>query len=240
MRREHARASHEAAVLATLLSGPSDWWSHQVESAAAAAASAQQARVEAANALPSPVRKLRPGDDLWSQHGGPAIEELLDDLDLVDARWLVDLAEGGGVVPRWQEVPHSARIGKRDVWRLRFAWRESDCLACLVLSYAWLDPHHPDKYGQQLRRVCPILKAMLAAVASQHGTIGVMWDFCSLPQPPRSASHADRFTRGLRKMNAWYMHPFTHVLQLASALPGGTDADPYANARLWENRGWCV
>ena len=95
MRREHARASHEAAVLATLLSGPSDWWSHQVESAAAAAASAQQARVEAANALPSPVRKLRPGDDLWSQHGGPAIEELLDDLDLVDARWLVDLAEGG-------------------------------------------------------------------------------------------------------------------------------------------------
>ena len=61
-------------------------------------------------------------------------------------------------------------------------------------------------------------------------------------------------------MNMWYMHPFTHVLQLASAVPKGaavaadaTTADsgagalasaaaalvPYQNTRAWEQRGWC-
>lgn len=58
-------------------------------------------------------------------------------------------------------------------------------------------------------------------------------------------------------MNAWYMHPYTHVLLLASALPNGigrlpamsempsragapsSAAIPYANVRAWERRGWC-
>ena len=64
--------------------------------------------------------------------------------DLLDARWLVDLAEMGGIVPRWQEVPAAARIDRSSVWRLRFAWHEYDCLAVLVLSYPWLDKGPPD------------------------------------------------------------------------------------------------
>ena len=42
----------------------------------------------------------------------------------------------------------------------------------------WLDKEHPDRLGEQLRRVCPVLRAMLSSVASEHGTIGVMWGEC--------------------------------------------------------------
>jgi hypothetical protein len=86
--------------------------------------------------------------------------------------------------------------------------------------------------------VRPILAAMLSAVSAPHGTVGVMWDFCSLPQAPRTDDEAARFKRGLRRMNGWYMHPFTHVLLLSTPLPNGDASAPYANTRPWENRGW--
>ena len=132
----------------------------------------------------------------------------------------------------------------------------------------WLDAVHPDRMGEQLRRVAPILTAMLRSVRSEHGTVGVMWDYGSLPQMPRTDGEAARFRRGLRKMNQWYMHPYTHVLLLASSLPlgmgeaavpggiavpavpgdsaagvtGGVAAAPragYSNTRRWDARGWC-
>jgi len=218
-------------VLSAMLANPT-----APSAAADAAAAAQHARVELAKALPADMQSARPGADLWSKFGGPAIEAMLGDIDLVDARYLVDLAERRGVLPRWQDVPPAARIGPSEVWRLRFAWHEYDCLAILALSYPWLDREHPDRMGEMLRRVAPILRAMLATVASEHGTVGVMWDFASLPQHPRSADESARFYRGLAKMYQWYMHPFTHVLILGSALPTSCE---YANSRPWDRRGWC-
>ena len=99
---------------------------------AAAAEAAQNIRMGAAMALPEGVQQRRPGDDLWGRFGGGRIEELVADAFLVDARWLIDLAEAGGVLPRCQEVPLSARIGVDQLWRLRFAWDQSDCLSVLV------------------------------------------------------------------------------------------------------------
>ena len=238
-RFEERRALTEAQFVHEMLKdGPA---AHQAKlrSAADGAARAQDERAQAAEAEPLSIKELRPGDDLWTKFGGPAVEAMLEDLDLIDARYLVELAEMGGIVPRWQEVPSSARIGRSNAWRLASAWHEYDCLAILVLSYAWLDKEHPDRLGEQLRRVAPVLRSMLSSVGSAHGTIGVMWDYCSLPQAPRTPEDEARFKRGLTKMNGWYMHPFTHVLQLASALPKGVDGDPYGNTRAWEDRGWC-
>ena len=126
---ERVRAAHEADVLSAMLANPT-----APSAAADAAAAAQHARVELAKALPADMQSARPGADLWSKFGGPAIEAMLGDIDLVDARYLVDLAERRGVLPRWQDVPPAARIGPSEVWRLRFAWHEYDCLAILALS----------------------------------------------------------------------------------------------------------
>ena len=68
------------------------------------------------------------------------------------------LGEAGGVVPRWQDVPAAARINAASVWRLR-CWGQMYSLPVLVLSYPWLDRHHPDKHGATLRRILPILRA---------------------------------------------------------------------------------
>ena len=205
--------------------------------ALAAAAERQDARAAAAEACDEATKRLCPFD-LWTKFGGPAIEGMLDDIVLIDARYLLDLGERGGAVPRCQDVPESARINAANgnVWRLRCGWHESDCLAVLVLSYPWLDKSHPDAYGEQLRRVCPVLKAMLAACKGEHSTVGIMWDWLSLPQPPRSDEEDAVFSRGLRKMNAWYMHPFTHVLLLSCPLPTGA---AYTNTKAFDARGWC-
>ena len=82
----------------------------------------------------------------------------------------------------------------------------------------------------------PCLKAMLAACKGEHSTVGIMWDWLSLPQPPRSDEEDAVFSRGLRKMNAWYMHPFTHVLLLSCPLPTGA---AYTNTKAFDARGWC-
>lgn len=232
--REDLRATHEALQVRKLSAsdggdGP--------RAAAAFAAAAQDLRATKADALPADVKhSSQPGTALWQSFGGPAVETMLEDLDLIDARYLMDLADSGGTVPRWQQVPPTARIGRKDCWRLAFSWQESDGLAVLCLSYAWLDREHPDRMGETLRRVRPILSAMLSAVKDPCGTVGVMWDYMSLPQAPRSPEEDDRFRRGLRQMNSWYMHPFTHVLLMSSALPRSV---AYTNTRPWDRRGWC-
>ena len=43
----------------------------------------------------------------------------------------------------------------------------------LVLSYPWLDKQHPDRKGEQLKRICPIFEAMLK-LCSGGATFGVM------------------------------------------------------------------
>ena len=83
----------------------------------------------------------------------------------------------------------------------------------LVLSYPWLDRHHPDKHGATLRRILPILRACREqALKPPHGgdrgggvhcTFGVFWDYMSLPQgADRSEAEYARFKQGLATMAA--------------------------------------
>ena len=80
-------------------------------------------------------------------------------------------------------------------------------LPVLVLSYPWLDAVHPDREGEQLRRLLPILKAMVAKAKryAAHGTIGVLQDYACLPQRPYgNERECERFKVGLKGLNAWY------------------------------------
>jgi len=210
--------------------GPTD----EQLAAAKRAAMAQEAlvrEVEAASATCEP-------NERWVQYGGEAVEELLDDCTLVDAQYLVKLADEGGILPRWQELPEVARITRANVWRLRCA-AATYFLPVMVLSYCWLDASHPDVLGETLGRVKPVLKAMVQKVvemAGIHATVGVMWDFVSLPQRPRTKTEEERFSRGLKRINEWYRHPYSFVLALTNALPTGRQ---YTNTRLYSERGWC-
>ena len=98
---------------------------------ARAAALEQRQRLEAAEAH----RIDKPIGRVWSSFGGEAIIEggMLDHVDLVDARWLIALHEHGGVVPRWQDVPSSARVTAGSAWRL-WGWERMFSLGILVLS----------------------------------------------------------------------------------------------------------
>lgn len=78
-------------------------------------------------------RISQPVGRLWSDCGGDAIEEMVTHVDLVDARFLLLLQKHGGVVPRWQHVPPSAKINSANLWRL-FGWERNFSLPVLVLS----------------------------------------------------------------------------------------------------------
>ena len=58
-------------------------------------------------------------------------------MDLIDLRYVVPLIEAGGVMPRWQDLPKSARITVHNLWRLNTMVLGGGALAVLVLSYPW-------------------------------------------------------------------------------------------------------
>ena len=63
---------------------------------------------------------------------------LVEDLDLIDARYLIALSEKGGTLPCWQAVPDAAKVTRGNMWKL-FGWDARGSLGILVLSYPWLD-----------------------------------------------------------------------------------------------------
>ena len=71
---------------------------------------ADKARIEEERAQPPPE-----GSE-WDEYGGTELEELLAFTDIINAAWLLKLADGevmpelNGVVPPWQEVPDEAKL----------------------------------------------------------------------------------------------------------------------------------
>ena len=198
---------------------------------ARAALREQLARAEQAETK----RLSKPMGRMWASFGGEVIERtMLEDVDLVDARYLVSLHEHAGVVPRWQDLPACARINRSNVWRL-WGWERQFSLGIVVLSYPWLDFDHPDKLGEQLARVVPILNVMLNFCGGEEFTVGVLWDYCSLPQPKRTPAEDARFSSGIRSLMQWFAQPYTHVLLMTGSLPTGGS---YTNIRPYDARGW--
>lgn len=214
------------------------------KNAALVAESMQRQIDDAAEAAPERV-KTKVGE-YWATHcGGPALESMLGDgADLIDAQFLIALANAGGVLPRAQDVPDVARITPDRVWRLR-CWNDPYRLPVLVLSCPWLDANHPDRLGEQLKRLTPIFQAFVdeCKTYGPHATAGVLWDYCALPQMPYADELVDaqRFERGRREMHKWYSHPHTFVLMvttLPSRKTNSVRGSKYSMMHGFYERGW--
>ena len=78
-------------------------------------------------------------------------------ITLVDAAWLLKMAEGNKIIPRHQELPPEAHV-KLEEMEL---WGEPFTLGCLVLSYAWQYKGHPDPKGEVLKSIAFVLRAFV-------------------------------------------------------------------------------
>ena len=138
----------------------------------------------------------------WDANEGWQLEEPMKHVQLIKVASLIELGElqmrqrAAGepltVMPRCQDwEPHA--IADPDELRkwskgefVDRAWvhpiskagvLEVAGLPIIVLSICWLDPDHPDKFGEQLEQLLPIFRYFAA-----EGPFAVLWDYCSLPQ----------------------------------------------------------
>lgn len=170
------------------------------------------------------------------------ILDMLEHTTLVDARYLIALAKAGGVVPRWQDLPEEAKLGVHNHWRMSIGCGQYR-YRIVALSYPWLDWFHPDRCGEQLARIAPILQKFLDEPGCHSEldncplTVGVLWDWASLPQRPYGSNDEEkRFKMGLQCINQWYRHPYVPVLTVTWDPPTGV---AYGNTRAYAARGWC-
>ena len=123
----------------------------------------------------------------WDEKGASALKQALADVKLLDAEWLADLAERGGILPRFQDVPAEAVVTLEEMerWDVKDASFDAPTnnLAVLVISAPDLDADHPDRDGLQLRKLAFVLKAFVRAAREYGGAkVGVMWEVCSVPK----------------------------------------------------------
>ena len=62
-----------------------------------------------------------------------ALKRALADTVLVDAAWLAQLADAGGVLPRCQDLPEGARVTLEEMEM----WKDDYTVGVLVISYPW-------------------------------------------------------------------------------------------------------
>lgn len=173
------------------------------------------------------------------------LSEAMQDVKLISAGWLVQLAKANVRPPRCQDIPPEAVVALESL-------ENSPGVPILVISYPWLARAHPDELGEQLQFLAFIFKAFYShakKLISPLVTVGVFWDYLSLPQPSLKASLEEPFVddrtpeekatfkKGLRGINTWYAHPRTTVILMTNPLPTGMD---YLNKQPYAGRGWCV
>lgn len=174
---------------------------------------------------------------LWRKKGGGVLEPALTSgaVALLDALWIIEQAEAGGVLKHRQELPGEAFLSLADLVETT----SKNGLPIVALSYPWLAKEHPDLHGDTLGRVAKALRALLSD-PDIFSRLGVFWDFGSLHQHPDPATGVVRteaedvlFKQGLGCLGTLYSHPNTTVLRLTS-LP----ACHMAEAE-YMRRGWC-
>ena len=200
----------------------------RAQRAAALAAAVAQDAIALAASKATKEEQAR-ADPKWTRNGGASAESLLPSAPLLDAHYLLALADAGGILPPYEEVPQSARLDASSVWRLR-CWPASSSLPILAVSMPSLDPAHPDPDGAQLQRLVPVMRAMLTEArrdkALTHATVGVLVPYCScVPRASPAFDADDGAWRALRHAAvqhriAWFAHPCTHVLLLGREAGG--------------------
>merc|ERR1711871_1574111 len=104
----------------------------------------------------------------------------------------------------------------QDLSTIDFVQKEYDGSPCIVVSHPWRfpqhpdrDPDHPEKEGQQLAELVEELRRL-----SIGPDVLVFYDFCSLPQLPRTPEQKEDFEYALSKMHLLYTSPSCFVLVL--------------------------
>ena len=198
---------------------------------------------------------------VWQHLGGIELESQLSvdpelggaPIRLVDARYLIKLAQQGERLVRRQDLPEGAFVPLGTVRRLGLG--SSNSLRVVAVSHAWLTPHHPDPHGDSLRVLATALELFVRALdddtdePDELRTYAVMLDFCSAMQKgvageSRSAHEGALFARALSQMGDWYSHQETIVLKLTrmpERYPEGFEfpAGCVANTADYSGRGWC-
>lgn len=199
-----------------------------------------------ANSAPDSIKELV--SPRWTRYGGHIVEQMLEHTPLITAQYLIALAKKNGIMPRRQEIPDSAFITKENMWRLRFNGLYR--LPVVAFSYPWADPFHPDRAGNLLQQVLPILETLVQTAQDEtdrtsgltgHGneyqTVGIFLDYSCLPQAERIGDEVKIFEKSLENLWRWYAHPMTTVLMCTHDL----DHIPLpTNPRPYSARGWCV
>ena len=67
----------------------------------------------------------------WDEMGCSSLKRALLDTTLVDAAWLADLADAGGILPRCQDVPEAAKVSLAEMEAWGYA---SFTVGVLVIS----------------------------------------------------------------------------------------------------------
>lgn len=180
------------------------------------------------------------------------LEEPLKSMQLIKLTALIELAEKQALqrdagepitpMPRCQDwdAESIADVNALKSWSQKVAEGGSGHkivgLPIIVLSICWLDPDHPDRFGEQLLQLLPIFRIYAAA-----GPFAVLWDYASLPQKrsrdddDRTTQEKQRFAKGLKTINAWYVHRLTTVILVSRHPP---DMSKYSNSTPYNNRGW--
>ena len=192
-------------------------------------------------------------DDVhWRNRGGDEFEaaltlikELGDSaVRLVDALYLIELAEKGGKLRRRQDLPAKAFITLPQLKAMNYG--TGGALRVVVVSYPWLQPDHPDPRGDTLWLLACVLRAYIAHAG---GTCGVFLDFCSLMQKgpngkERTPAQAKLFGLALSNLSDWYSHSHTLVLKLTKMPEGYPNGFTFVegttpNTADYYGRGWC-
>tara|TARA_B110000046_G_scaffold100284_1_gene107743 strand:- start:15 stop:290 length:276 start_codon:yes stop_codon:yes gene_type:complete len=87
------------------------------------------------------------------------------------------------------------------------------------------------------------LKAVLDPVQGKKSVVGIMWDFPSLFQPPRTDEQTALFHEALDNLSFFYSHQSTMVFRLTklpAGYPRSYSLPKGANAAEYPNRGWCA
>ena len=113
---------------------------------------------------------------------------------------------------------------------------------CAVLRASpWLQPDHPDPKGEWLALIATALKSVLAPSKNRKNVVGMLWDFPSLYQHPRTDEQTELFKQALGNLAAFYSHQYTMVFRLTKfpeGYPRGYKLPKGANVAEYPNRGW--
>ena len=181
---------------------------------------------------------------------------------LLRGRWIVALHERGGRLERRQDLPTEAFLSVDELRRLIAALGDNWALLLVAISYRWLTAVHPDPDGFHLSIIAqvarlylkgritdahssPLVQAFeLAGLSSDEADFGMLWDFGSLLQHPKSGKRTEEesrlFKQGLGALPMWYGHEAT-TMWMQPDLPDGFGERMAALelAETYEASGWC-